>query len=78
MGAEGAVAVSNLPDGCRDADPRAPWNAPEPWEGRRCGECSSCLPLELGNGARSLACVADTGLLVEVDGDEWACEWFTE
>lgn len=24
----------NLPPGCFESDPRAPWNRPDPWEGR--------------------------------------------
>ena len=30
----------NLPPGCLDGDPRAPWNREEP---RTCGECSHLL-----------------------------------
>lgn len=29
----------NLPDTTWDGDPRAPWNEPETWEGRKCKEC---------------------------------------
>ena len=29
----------NLPPGCFESDPRAPWNRPDPWEGRTCREC---------------------------------------
>lgn len=25
----------NLPPGCFEGDPNAPWNAPDPWEGRK-------------------------------------------
>ena len=31
--------MSNYPPGTWEGDPRAPWNEPDPWEGRTCGEC---------------------------------------
>ena len=70
-----ADATGNYPPGTWDADPRAPWNEPEPWEGRTCGECRSCRPLVALDGGRSRACVAEGSDDVhEVDPHAPACE----
>lgn len=68
----------NLPPGCFEDDPGAPWNAPDPWEGRTCGECRSCCGLTLLDGAEAKACTSDGCVLVEVDPDAPACEGFEE
>lgn len=68
----------NLPPGCFEGDPRAPWNAPDPWEGRRCGECRKCRPCRMLAGDATDVCVEDDGDLAEVDPDGPACEAFEE
>lgn len=65
----------NLPDGCNGADPRAPWNQGDPWEGRECGECRHCKEVA---GAGVLACDFDPGALCAVSETEDACEGFEE
>lgn len=71
----------NLPPGCFEGDPRAPWNQPDPWEGHECAECrffcvlpdeprrTVCLFLAMEEGE---AAVCEVG-----DGDA-ACESFEE
>lgn len=74
-----ADATGNYPPGTWDADPRAPWNEPEPWEGRTCGECRSCRPLVALDGGLSRACVAEGSDDVhEVDPHAPACEGYEE
>lgn len=33
------MTCGGYPDGVWEQDPRAPWNAPDPWEGHTCGAC---------------------------------------
>lgn len=67
----------NLPPGCFEDDPRAPWNAPDPWEGRTCGECHYCKPLVMLDGARPSVCAMDENDDVyEVEPNDPACEGF--
>jgi hypothetical protein len=67
---------SNYPPGTWEGDPRAPWNQPDPWEGRTCGECSLTGKLDCG-----LVCLYgplrdnDTAIDV-VEPDAEACEGF--
>ena len=66
----------NLPPGCFEGDPRAPWNAHDPWVGRTCGECEHCRRCSLADGSAVSVCTADLGCLEEVDPDDDACEGF--
>lgn len=66
----------NLPPGCFEDDPRAPWNEPDPWVGRTCGECEHCRGCALGDGSFVMVCAADIGCLEEVCPDDDACEGF--
>lgn len=36
------MTCGGYPDGVWEQDPRAPWNAPDPWEGHTCGACALC------------------------------------
>lgn len=51
-----ADITGNYPPGTWDADPRAPWNEPDPWEGRSCGECRSCSECKLLDGTKVRVC----------------------
>lgn len=74
-----ADITGNYPPGTWDADPRAPWNEPEPWEGRECGECRHCRPLRMLDGELTSACATDENDDVyEVDPHEPACEGFED
>ena len=70
----------NLPPGCFEGDPRAPWNEPDPWEGKTCRECANLKRVVLkyayngGNGAE--ACCEDMDAIEEVDPEMPACEGF--
>ena len=66
----------NLPPGCFEGDPHAPWNEPEPWVGRRCGECARCVPCLLMDGTSVKVCVCDCGCVEEVDPERPAEECF--
>lgn len=66
----------NLPPGCFEDDPRAPWNAPDPWEGRTCGECAGCRPCRLADGTEIRVCAAEGCDIVETDPEAPACEGF--
>lgn len=66
----------NLPPGCSEGDPRAPWNAPDPWVGRTCGECSCCAACELSDGGTVSVCICDTSSIMEIDPERPAEECF--
>lgn len=68
----------NLPPGCFEGDPRAPWNQPDPWEGRECGECRHCLPCRLRDGREIGVCACDGCDLEETNVYDPACEGFEE
>lgn len=68
----------NLPPGCFDDDPRAPWNAPDPWEGRKCGECCFCSRCRLLDGTEVKVCTSDGCDLEEIEPDAPACEDYQE
>lgn len=62
-----ADVTGNYPPGTWNADPRAPWNEPDPWAGRSCGECASCVACRLLGGSEVRVCAADVDQLEEVD-----------
>lgn len=69
----------NLPPGCFESDPRAPWNRPDPWEGRTCRECRFCGRVQGASGEAVCACDAMTGGgpdVEAVDETSEACECF--
>ena len=73
-------APSNYPPSTYDADPSAPWNAPEPWEGRSCGDCDACLGVLSAVGVATgrhvcVSCVSD-GEVFDCDPSSPACEGF--
>lgn len=68
----------NLPPGCFEGDPRAPWNQPDPWEGRKCGECRSCSLCRLLDGTEVKVCASDGCDLEEIEPDAPACEGFED
>jgi hypothetical protein len=65
---------SNYPAGTWEGDTRAPWNQPEPWEGKTCGDCS--LQVDFEGTALCLYCPMREGeaKVVEVNPDDPACE----
>lgn len=68
----------NLPPGCFEGDPRAPWNQPDPWEGRKCGECRFCILCRLLDGTEVKVCASDGCDLEEIEPDAPACEGFED
>lgn len=64
----------NLPPGCFENDPRAPWNEPDPWVGHACGECRHCRECAMLDGSKTLVCTLDW--LEEVDPTRQAEECF--
>lgn len=68
----------NYPAGTWDGDPYAPWNQPEPWEGKTCEDCS----LQANLGARTICLYepmrANIAEISEVEPDDPACEAFEE
>lgn len=68
----------NLPPGCFEGDPRAPWNQPDPWEGRKCGECRFCSCCRLLDGTEVKVCASDGCDLEEIEPDAPACEGFED
>lgn len=68
--------TGNYPPGTWDADPRAPWNEPDPWVGRACGECRRCVPCRLLGGDEVSVCASDVDQLEEVDPEQPADECF--
>lgn len=68
----------NLPPGCFEDDPRAPWNAPDPWEGRKCCECRFCSRCRLLDGTEVKVCASDGCDLEEIEPDAPACEGFED
>lgn len=50
----------NLPPGCFESDPRAPWNRPDPWEGRTCRECRFCARDAMTGGGPDVEAVDET------------------
>lgn len=71
------MAGFNMPDGLSETTPVAPWNQPDPWEGRTCGECRHSVPCLMLDGSTRLVCAPPlTGDAMEVDGRAEACEGF--
>ena len=57
--------MGNYPDGAYDADPRAPWNQPDPWDGEECGTCRYC-------GMVGSICICVAGCCLDGDPDGYA------
>lgn len=69
----------NLPPGCLEGDPRAPWNEPDPWAGRTCGECKHCAEARLMDGSKAVLCAWDPGeAMEEIEPERPAEECFEE
>lgn len=69
----------NLPPGCFEDDPRAPWNQPDPWEGRTCGECRHCRTCKMLDISEVHVCTMDGyDDLYEIEPEDPACEGFEE
>ncbi len=68
----------NLPPGCFEGDPSAPWNQPDPWEGRKCDECRFCSRCRLLDGTEVKVCASDGCDLEEIEPDAPACEGFED
>ena len=69
----------NLPDGLSEQSSAAPWNRPDPWTGRTCGDCRRALDCRMLDGSARLVCVDALAVeAVEVDAREAACEGFEE
>lgn len=66
----------NLPPGCFEDDPMAPWNRPDPWVGRTCAECRHCQAVKLMDGMSIDICTFDDCAMEEIDRDQAACEGF--
>lgn len=64
----------NLPPGCFEGDPHAPWNEPDPWVGHKCGECVDCVECKLRDD--TVIHVCKDGYLIEIDPDGPADECF--
>lgn len=69
----------NLPPGCFEGDPRAPWNESDPWVGRTCGECMHCATAKLADGSKATLCAYDPAEeMEEIDPGQPAEECFEE
>lgn len=68
----------NLPPGCFEGDPAAPWNQPDPWEGRLCNECRHCKLVKLINGTQVPVCAYDIDDMEQINGDRDAEECFED
>ena len=66
----------NLPDGVSDGAGTAPWNQPEPWEGRTCGECRHSHACHMSCGIALVCHIPGDDELYEVDARDPACESF--
>ncbi|MBS5438383.1 MAG: hypothetical protein KHX43_01080 [Collinsella sp.] len=56
----------------------APWNAPDPWEGRKCGECRHCNDCRMLDKTTAKVCTCDGCGLEEIDPESPACECFED
>ena len=69
------MTCGGYPDGVWEQDPRAPWNAPDPWEGHTCGACALCGEVVRGAETEAAGFLLAGEMQVEaVDGDGEACE----
>ena len=69
----------NLPAGCFETDLDAPWNQPDPWVGRKCGECTHCATVKLPDGSKINVCAYDPSDVMEtIDPSAPAEECFEE
>lgn len=71
------MAGYNLPDGVSESSKTAPWNQPDPWAGKTCGECRQSALCYMIDGTKTLVC-AGSGCneVFEVRGSNAACEAF--
>ena len=71
--------MQNLPDTTFQADPKAPWNAPDPWEGKSCDECLNRCPCKMLDGSeRTICTLGGYDDVYEIDPESPACECFEE
>lgn len=68
--------MSNYPPGTYQADPRAPWNAPDSWEGAMCRDCKHLKEASTVTGSKTYICTQDLDDLFEVSSRSRACEGF--
>lgn len=66
----------NYPPGVFNSTQDAPWNQPDPWEDMECRDCIYCTEVKLLSRKRILVCTFDDSLLMEVNGDQQACDGF--
>lgn len=68
------------PDHVSAADPRAPWNEPEPWEGRECKDCDHFCRVRTKYQPLCIQDAVDNGSLFvdEAKPTDAACEAFKE
>ena len=72
------IPAGNLRSGCTGAEPYAPWNDREPWEGRRCGECVYAYDVAACTLCLREACVEGFPYAMEVGVNDDACECFAD
>lgn len=71
------MAGYNMPDGVSETSTSAPWNRPDPWSGRTCGDCRNATDCRMLDGTKRLVCVDALAVeAIEVDPREAACEAF--
>lgn len=73
-----AIPADNLREGCTGAEPYAPWNDREPWEGRKCGECVYVCDVAACTLCLLEACVEGFPCAMEVGVNDDACECFAD
>lgn len=66
----------NLPPGCFEGDPNAPWNQPDPWVGHKCAECVHCKDVKLASGEVIDVCCGDIDFMEQIDASQAADECF--
>lgn len=66
----------NLPPGCHEADPNAPWNRPDAWVGMACNDCRFMKRVNMHRGGFAFVCAEDVDDLCEVLPGQTACELF--
>ena len=73
-----AIPADNLRSGCTGAEPYAPWNYREPWEGRKCGECVYFVRIDGMQLCVAEACLDGYPAAAKVGYYEDACESFAD
>lgn len=71
-----AIPADNLRSGCTGAEPYAPWNYREPWEGRCCQDCAYVYDSAAYTLCLREACVEGFPDVAEVHAYDDACECF--